>query len=279
MNKQNSSATVEMDLVRVFPLDDRDVVIAGFPKSGTNWFQVMISNLWDDWTTTRNERKQVPHLAGADTHQGYLGYGACIACEPPRLMKFHPSREFMPERWPEHGKVVHITRNPMDVCVSMYHHFRRSNTGIPDSSPLVVKDWDTHIDRFLSGQVVYGPYIDNIVSWQTFDHPNLLKITYEETRRDTKRVLRRIAEFLERDFADERLDVVVERTEFSRMRQNDDLKRQMNIPLVDSNSATDFMRKGAVGDWQNELSPEAIRRLQDELVRPLEEAGVRLQYV
>jgi hypothetical protein len=49
---------------------------------------------------------------------------ACIAADSPRLMKSHLPIELMPDRWPGHGKVVHLTRIPKDVCVSYFHEAR-----------------------------------------------------------------------------------------------------------------------------------------------------------
>ena len=270
-----------IDDLKSFPLNDTDVVIAGYPKSGTNWLQVMLSNLWDDWTTLNNERRQVPHLAGKD-RPGYGGYLACIGVGSPRLMKSHLPIDMMPDRWPDHGKVVNIVRNPKDVCVSYYHEARGRKPGAPGSHKLarpVDFPMREFVREFAAGQVQYGSYIDHTIGWRTFDHPNLLKITYEEARRDTRGTLERVVAFLGKPVSDDRLEDVVAKTEFSAMKNND-LRFQMNVPDLreDRVGVGAFMRKGVVGDWKEEMSLADSEYLDATVVAPLEKAGVFLTY-
>jgi hypothetical protein len=270
----------DLDDIRQFPLDDSDVIIAGFPRSGTNWMQVMFANLWDDWSTTANEHKRVPNLTGPSTGPvatgGYEGYAACISCPPPRLMKTHLPRALMPERWPDNGKVVHVTRNPKDVCVSNFYQHQKVSLNM-DAFDHVVTDIGEFVDRFCRGEVTYGPYVENVLSWREFDHPNLMKVTYEEVRRDPKDFLLRLRDFLGKPVDVARIDEVVAQTAFDAMRKND-LRHQINIPSLGEDTSAPFMRRGKVGDWRNELTPEMSAKIDREVVRPLEESGVFLDY-
>ncbi len=281
MYEADSRHTWDLDEVRQFPLDDRDLVISGFPKSGTNWMQVMLSNLWDDWTTTRNEYRRVPNISGR-LSDDYEGYESCISCDPPRLMKTHLPRELFPSRWPEHGKVVHITRNPKDVCVSYFANFSRLGD-VPSfaGSPQITRDFEEYLEQFLRGEVLYGPYLDNVLSWRDFEHPNLLKVTYEEARADVRWVLQRIIEFVGKPVDDDRIDRVIAETEFEAMRKNSEVRNQINVPKVlheEKDGGPVFLRSGTVGDWKNGLTVAMSERIDDELVAPLEEHGVNLRY-
>ncbi len=267
----------DLDDIAVFPLGDGDVLVSGFPKSGTNWMQVMVANLWDHWTTVAaSESRQVPNISGA-RRENYSGYDACIAVDSPRLMKTHLPRQLMPTRWPEHGKVIHLVRNPKDVCVSLYFELKKMANKVPDSPDVERGTISDFVKRFAAGEVPYGPYVDNIVSWRTFEHPNLLKVTYEETKTNVRLVLDRIVDFVGIPVDDDRLEKVIAETDFDAMRNND-LRFQINHPDPTDERGTHFMRKGIVGDWRNEMSAEDSALLDAEVVAPLEAQGVFLRY-
>jgi len=262
----------DLDAVREFPLDDSDLLISGYPKSGTNWMQVILASLWDGWGTCAiTERGQVPNLSGPNGVPNYAGYDYCIAAESPRLMKTHLRRDLMPARWPEHGKVVHIVRNPKDVCVSHFYEAR-------NSSGLDIT-FDEYFDRFMAGEAVpYGCYLDNVLSWRTFEHPNLLKITYEDARLDTRTVIEEIVGFVGKDVTAERIDEVITKTEFDAMRKNPELTKQINHPNYADTTEMPFLRKGIVGDWKSSLTVEQSERIDREVVAVLEREGVFLTY-
>lgn len=267
--------------IKRFPLGDSDVIIAGFPRSGTNWLQVMFANLWDDWTTTRNAHKRVPNLSGASLADpeaagetflaGYEGYASCIASSSPRLMKCHLPRDLMPERWPAHGKVVYVWRNPKDVCVSYYHMSVRaalSGHNAAEAVPI-----EAYVDRFVRGEVPYGPYLDSVLSWLGSEHPSLLKVSYEELRNDTVGFLREVAAFLGKPASGEQIREIAERTAFDAMRGSD-LKDQINVPDTFVGRDTNFMRKGKVGAWRDELTEEMSDRIDWDISRHLQRYGL-----
>jgi hypothetical protein len=267
----------DLDDIKNFPLGDDDLLVVGFPKSGTSWLQVMITDLWDDWQTCGGEKRKVPSLHGKNSFEGkYYGYADALALVSPRLIKTHLHLELMPRRWPEHGKVVHITRNPKDVCVSLYHELRHMRRTDP-SAEVQADDFRSHVDDFLAGEVPWGPFTDNVLGWHKMAHPNLLKITYEDTRRNPTEVLARVATFVGRPTLDGRLAQVVAATEFDTMK-NSDLRNQINHPDMREDTTTPFMRKGIVGDWKDWLTVAQNERMDREIVAPLQAAGLDLIY-
>ncbi|GAA1002874.1 sulfotransferase [Acrocarpospora pleiomorpha] len=268
------------DDIRDFPLADGDVVISGFPKSGTNWMQVMLSGLWDGWGTLSGGSRQVPNLSGKD-RPGYRGYLACVASPSPRLIKTHLPVELMPRSWPEAGKVVHITRNPKDVCVSYFYEVKGLRTHAAGSRYETGDDFSIHdfAEQFARGEVPYGPYTDNVIGWRQTEHPSLLKITYEQARADVRATLAQVIEFVGRPVSRERLEEVIAKTEFNAMRDND-LRFEINHADLREGreDATPFMRKGIVGDWKRELSTYDSELIDDTVVARLESAGVHLTY-
>jgi hypothetical protein len=259
--------------VHRFPLNDTDVIISGFPRSGTNWVQVMVANLWDHWTTTRNKSKRVPNLSGASRDDpeaanetfldGYEGYSSCIKNPSPRLMKCHLPREHMPERWPAHGKVLYLWRNPKDVCISYYHLTNRAaESGHNSATQLTL---DEYVDRFIRGEVPYGPYLDSVLGWLEFEHPNLMKVRYEDIRKDSASFLRSLAAFLGLPASDDQIADIASRTQFEAMRGSSDLQDQINAPDAFVGREAAFMRRGTVGGWREELTDAMSARIDREI--------------
>ena len=272
------TATVhDLDDIRRFPLADDDVLIVGFVKSGTSWLQVMITQLFDELNTCGGELRKVPSLHARKGVEGrYYAFADALALAPPRLMKTHLPLQMMPERWPEHGKVVHITRNPKDVCVSLFHELRHLSRSAPESA-IVVREFDDYFEKFMAHQVPWAPILDHILDWESFDHPNLLKLTYEDARKNTRRALEQVGEFLDRPAANERIDEVVRATEFNAMKSSE-VRHHINHPDIRDDADTPFMRKGVVGDWINWLSAAQNERFDREIVQPLEQQGISLTY-
>jgi hypothetical protein len=274
---------VSLGDIEAFPLNDDDVIISGFPKSGTNWMQVIVANLWDDWTTcAASERGQVPNLAGvsASSRPGYAGYEECAAVGSPRLMKVHLPVDFMPARWPGHGRVIHITRNPKDVCVSLFHEIKGVSRYAPESPIAVPHDYKMRdfVRRFVNGDVPYGPYVENVIGWRRMESPNLLKITYEDARFNTRGTVMKIVDFVGKPVSQSRIDEVIAQTQFDRMKTND-IRFQINHQdLREDGEATAFMRKGAVGDWREEMSLNDSEFLDHHLISQLEASEIFLTY-
>jgi amine sulfotransferase len=262
------------DLKR-FPVNDEDVFIVGFPKSGTSWLQVMVTNLWDDWGVCQTDDRRVPSLHGVEI-ANYLGYEAALACPSPRLVKTHIARYCFPDRWPEHGRVIHIVRNPKDVCVSLFHELNNLWRAKPES-PSAVDDLDTLVDRFVAGEVPFGPFADNVLSWLEFDHPSMLKLTYESARVDTRATLERVVEFVGRPTEPGRIDEVVRTTEFEAMRKSQ-VRFQINSPDLREDSSSPFMRRGVVGGWRDTLTVAQSDRIDAAVVSQLEAGGLSLTY-
>src|SRR5262249_24816885 len=151
--------TVELvEAVKRFPLDESDVLVAGFPKSGTNWVQVMLANLWDDLGTYRHTgSRRVPSIEF--TGDGTDRYDIAVSATLPRLMKNHLPADRMPNVWRGvKSKVVYLTRNPYDVCVSFFRQLQ-----IPGLQ--FDADWNRWVERFAGGHTLYGGWLKHVLGW------------------------------------------------------------------------------------------------------------------
>ncbi|KAI0233195.1 hypothetical protein LSAT2_016535 [Lamellibrachia satsuma] len=111
----------KLNQVTQFPVDDTDIFVVSFPKSGTTWLQEIVFLLHTvlDFkkATETNLDARFPHFEDI-----YPGIETIARSTPPRLVKSHLPYDFMPDGVKQgHGKVVYIARNPRDVCVSFFH--------------------------------------------------------------------------------------------------------------------------------------------------------------
>lgn len=268
----NLNVHKDFDEVLKFPLAASDLIISGYPKSGTNWVQIMLANLWDDWATTQNRYRRVPNIAGADRGD-YQGYLACVSAESPRLMKSHLHEEAMPHAWPDNGKVIHVTRDPRDVCVSQFFMLKHLAEVYPED-PDAETDWDTWVERFVDGRITCGSYLNAALGWHRLEHPNLMKVHYEDLKEDPESFLRAAAEFLGREVSEDRIVAVARDTHPSRMRANESLRAQINVPAGMDSDDRPFIRTGTSGGWPEHLSGVQLRSIEERILSPMIAAGI-----
>ena len=126
---------------------DNDIWISSFPKCGTTWTQEMVWNIVNnlDFETAKREilDKRIPflELSGLMEEKHFENFTdedkaenkAVVAsvefCKhlttKPRILKTHLHFEMLPHEVNEKKpKVIYVARNPRDVVVSYYNHWR-----------------------------------------------------------------------------------------------------------------------------------------------------------
>jgi hypothetical protein len=225
---------------RQIGLSPADVVLVGYPKSGSTWLRFLIGNLLLgrelDFDSVREALPPVGSHRGAP--QVLPGGG--------RLARTHEPLGTLVRR--ERLRVVYLVRDGRDVAVSYYHHARR--VGHYDG------DLDGFLPRFLSGSVdSYGPWHEHALG-AAADRDragrSMLTVRYEDLRRDTVRELARVAEFLGRDAERPELERVVEANTKERMRAKELASRVLQRQNTDGSS---FVRPDRKRTWRDLVSP------------------------
>lgn len=226
-----------------------DIFVASYPKCGTTWLQYIVYLLLHDGRPLAAEQKMTdvfPHLEE-------VGRGGVAALPRPRLIKTHLPFAMTPGH--PRARYIYVARNPFDCAVSFFHHTR----GFPKHYDFSDGTFDDFFECFLSGEVDFGDYFDHLMSWYAHkDDRNILFLTYEALKTDTRGAILGVAEFLEINVIedDEIVERVLRHSSFESMRQNQDRwssRRPDDMP--------GFVRKGIVGDWVNCFSTEQTRRL------------------
>lgn len=260
--------TVELvEAVREFPLDRRDVMVTGYPKSGTNWMQIMLANFWDDWGHYRlTGCRRVPSLEFIG--DGTDGYDIAVSSEPARLMKNHLAANHMPRTWRASGsKVIYMTRNPFDVCASFYRQLQ-----IPALE--FDRDWDAWVDRFIRGDTLYGGWQDHVRSWHCCGaSDNVHHLSYEALSRDPVGETRKVVKFLGRPLDGQRFNDVVTKA----MRENMDASGYSEQITVAAENLKYYRGKGRAGAARDQFSDAQKALMETKVIAPLRAAGVPIE--
>ena len=229
-----------------------DIFVASYPKCGTTWTQYIVHLLLNDGAPLAQGQR----IEDVFPHLEEVGEDVVRARPEPRLIKTHLPLARCP--WNAQAKYVYVARNPFDCAVSFFHHTR----GFVRHYDFANGTWEAFFECFLAGEVDFGDYFDNLLSWWPLrDEQNVLFLTYEAMLADPAAAVGTLAGFiggaaseLARD--ERRLAGVVRTSSFGEMRQNQDRwssRRPEGMP--------EFVRKGIVGDWTNLFSPDQARRL------------------
>ncbi|MEL6389378.1 MAG: sulfotransferase domain-containing protein [Bacteroidota bacterium] len=215
------------------PLFCNHIRIAEFPKSGGTWLSQMIAEM-ADLDFPRNQRMtwrrgvQHSHLPGPA--------GA--------------------------RKTVLMVRDGRDVCVSAYFHFLQPGREV---NSRLVTQWRAHLSEYdisdvsCTMPIFIKMFFERMkiggrsINWKThlnsfqLDNPNLCIVKYEDLLFQPCKEMYRIADFLNLDVSQSKVEKVVDKYSFANQRKINSHK-QDNIA---------FLRKGIAGDWKTHFTEEA----------------------
>ncbi|CAI9576862.1 unnamed protein product [Staurois parvus] len=170
--------------------------------------------------------------------------------QSPRLFSSHLPYYLMPKdlRF-KRAKIIYVSRNPKDVLISFYHFYKLY------IHLHITLQWETFLDLFISGRVIGGSWFDHLRGWYTHKEDyNILFMTYEEMKKDLRSAVIKICNFVDIKLDDQAVDTVVEKASFRTMKQDPLANYEFLLNNVLDFEKGDFIRKGTVGDWKNQMT-------------------------
>lgn len=186
-----------------------------------------------------------------------------------RLFNTHLRYDMMPNSSSEDDpyRAIYVVRDGRDVCTSFYHHMINQHV---DDGGFPTDNFDDFFQAFADGTVAFGKRTHHLASWlpeyyhqeETNDDAEqkitkkcqILLVRYEDLKKDIKKELWRIAQFLNLDLLLERQqshdpiwESIFEKVSFSYMREYQSLFHPISVHWKDGYN---FIRKGQVGDYE-----------------------------
>lgn len=164
-------------------------------------------------------------------------------------------------------QIVYVARNPKDVAVSFFHHYRH-----------IVGYEGTQTDfteAFLQDQIIYAPFNDHVLDfWKIRDEPNILFLFYEDMKTNMAKMVIEAMKFLGKNYTKQQIDELCKHLSVDSMRANPSCNNDSLVMLAKSlnengKTAGDFMfiRKGEVGSFKQEFSIETDKRFENFMQR------------
>jgi len=252
-------------------------MVIGYPKSGTTWTQEMvwlIANDLDYKAAEIDQIKRFPILELSAIYDWETMDRTFNVTSPdwlknsveylkqhdnPRFIKTHLPFSLLPDEMQNGNKspkIIYITRNPKDVCVSYMHHGK------------LLQQWRANMENFakvfLADKAQYGSYWKHIKGyWNHRNSLNALFIKYEDMKQDLPSVIRIVSKFLNKSLTEEEIQGLAEHLSFDSMKKNKAVNADEGIELRKKNNLAyedgSFIRSGTVGKYKEELSPEIIK--------------------
>ncbi|RKH68750.1 sulfotransferase domain-containing protein [Corallococcus llansteffanensis] len=224
-----------------------DIYISTFPKAGTTWMQQIVYQLL---TRGRGEYEHILQVAPFVDMLALMPNGERLldGLAEPRILKTH--LRYGALRPPRNSRIIYVTRAAADSILSRFHH------------NCLMHGSQLDFDGFFREQVGNNEWAKHLASWWPHrNDPNVLHIRYADLIADRETCLRRIGAFLGIPVADEDLPLLMEKTGFEHMKQNDfrfDPRLTIYEPLAPGRG---FVFKGGVGRGKQALKPEQQARL------------------
>ncbi|KAL7048756.1 hypothetical protein ACKWTF_003479 [Chironomus riparius] len=255
-----------VDKYKDFEVREDDIIISGFPRSGTTRAQEMVwlvANDCDFESALKHESDvRCPYF----DHPGwsFLFRKNTMACSldempSPRILKTHLPVQLLPDQvWTKKPKIIYVSRDVKDVAVSNYHFWYS----------LAVKrkmDMEEYFDSFMNDTIVYAPYRQSVQNYLNLpNYENIMYITYEGMCADLDGTILNIAKFLRKSISIENRQKLKEHLRFDNMKKNGATNNKSVLTNIQEftdgkeGDSENFIRKGIIGDHKNSMSKEYI---------------------
>ncbi|GMT02276.1 hypothetical protein PENTCL1PPCAC_24450, partial [Pristionchus entomophagus] len=210
-------------------LEQDDVVIASYPKSGTTWASEIVSAIaYEADIELLNRTKMEDRVTWLEVDKSRLPAESMFhaskrrSASPParkRIWFTHLHVDHLPDAVKEGKcKLIYVARNPKDQAVSSFH-FHRSARFLGLRTDMT---WNEFFSHFRSGFICFGSWFNHVLPYWKFirNNPKAKLIRYEDMQRNLLAEIKSLEEFIEVPLMiDQRLKIA-EHCSFESMKNN-----------------------------------------------------------
>ena len=237
---------------------ERDLFVATYPKSGTNWAMQMATQLaWAGEAEFKHIHDLVPWPDAAFPHIAALeDRGWQAAPHPLHVIKTSAKWSHLPIT--SGARFLAVIRDPKEVVVSSYHFI----LGIFDLKDQVSPEaW---VELFLSDSAPGGPWADHTASvWQQRHRDNVKVLMFPRIKEDLTGAVDEVAAFVGIDLPAAGREAVVARCGLPWMKAHESRFSPPILKFRRSAEPTKMIRRGVSGD-SRELLSRALRQAVDD---------------
>lgn len=259
---------------------DLPLFLVSFPKSGNTWVRIFLANYLAEQTgpLALNDMRYVAHIADVSLFEGWIGcspwdleprrvallrreiHGA-LHREVDRIMFYKVHDNFLLPDGTTHmfpqgcARVVYLVRNPLDVAVSVKHHFDLASfeTAIDYLGGRRVSF--NHLGRSRTQMRQYiGPWSQHVKGWCEASDIEVLTLRYEDLLSDPRQGFGRLLQYLNWPRLETRFERALNASCFARLQAAEQSQGFSEHYAGQSL----FFRSGQAGDWRSRLSPDHI---------------------
>ncbi|WP_026958951.1 sulfotransferase domain-containing protein [Aliagarivorans taiwanensis] len=213
-------------------VNEQDVILASYPKSGNTWLKLMLVELMYGLNV---DFDNVDVFAPGS--EEFLSQLRVRKKFKRMLVKTHENGDVLPKK---NCKVVYVYRDVRKVVASYFNHNVREGR--------VKNDFMAFFDSFIEGQVDgYGRWDQHVRSYrQNKEKFDVLFVSYEDLVIDTRKKLGEIVSFLDLNVSNEKVDRVILKFTKSNMVGMEEKSRKISahkvndIPFVGAGFNHDF---------------------------------------
>lgn len=251
--------------------------VASYPKSGNTWVRFLLRSYYGGKLSEYSDSallafqtvSSIPAKALTIWQEmmlrpAALFYLSCSANNEQTLVKTHHTfgkfgvsnddqtgLPLFSQMWVR--KAIYVMRDPRDVACSLKNHMGTTY----EEAVNFIANKGTLTDDYQMTHILTG-WSEHVHTWTTQDAIPTCIVKYEDLREDPARELRDMVEFLEWGELDEdRIRQAVEQNTFEVWQE-----REKREGFKEAKKHGPFFRRGIVGAWRDELSPELVERVE-----------------
>ncbi|XP_077998866.1 sulfotransferase 6B1-like [Glandiceps talaboti] len=258
-----------IDALKTFEVRDDDVWVVSYPRTGSHWVRNIIYNIvncdkpeialpvddlapfaeFNEFSTGQPRHEQL--TAAPRSERRIIGTHLYASMSPRQLFE-------------RKGKVIYLLRNPKDVALSLYHF-------------LPVNEEETFVEfaeNCLNGEVGFGSYTDNIISWwEKKESCNFYLLNFEDLKSDVDNGIRKLATELNITLSDSDVETVKTRCSMEAMK-----KKAEEMRNAGKITSVKVYRKGVSGGWKSAFTVALSEKFDKVFADKLDHLNIKFTY-